>query len=149
MKEKENNTMREIKFRGKSTHSDTWCYGSFVGGNDEPTICGFDIWHTGKYEWQEEKIELYSVGQFTGLHDADGKEIYEGDILHITSERGYFAYPMPEYSYVAYATPSFALGIEGSQWLYDMRIPLIDPDVQIRVIGNIHDNKELLKGNKQ
>ena len=73
--------MREIKFRGRSVHTDNWCYGSFVNNPDEPTICGFDIWADGESDWCEEKVEPHTVGQFTGLHDANGNEIRLGDTI--------------------------------------------------------------------
>ena len=138
--------MREIKFRGRSVHTDNWCYGSFVNNFDEPYICGFDIWEQGRNkEWSEEKVELHTVGQFTGLHDKNGKEIYEGDIVRFNQKFlienilfvGY------EYSHIggfSLCTKEGYYGMFGDAWLEPF---------YCEVIGNIHDNPELLKGGEK
>ena len=67
--------MREIKFRGKSVETGKWEYGNLVITD-----------HNRLYEMIDNErryrgvIAFETVGQFTGLHDKNGKEIYEGDI---------------------------------------------------------------------
>lgn len=121
--------MREILFRGKRTDNGEWIYGDLIQNVDCIKIREQekDIKHISK----SFEIDLETVGQFTGLTDNNGKKIWEGDIV-----KHYNA--VYEISYITkYAR--FAGRNSGC-------IFACIPFGNTEVIGNIHDNSELLKG---
>lgn len=134
--------MRPIKFRGKCCHSDAWAYGNLVDyGEDEyPEIQGFDVFRENDDVWKEPIVERDTIGQFTGLYDKNGEEIYEGDIIkHGTFIGVVDWHPIGNFfineNYGKRQDKCISLGemLENHSFI---------------VVGNIHDNPELLKGGK-
>ena len=131
--------IREIKFRGKDVETGEWVVGYFVGTTDSVAIIipfekvNYDVGYIGDSECCYCFPE--TIGQFTGLYDKNGKEIYEGDILQEigSGKTVLVVYEAPQF---CYADNSF-----GYKFL---NLP-----ENYTVIGNIHDNPELLKGGKE
>jgi len=145
--------MREIKFRGLRIGSSEWVYGSLVNNlwvysenglyphekvheiiTDQFSCDDYDDMQANQ---QNVTVIPQSVGQYTGLKDLNGKEIFQGDILQTTTDKAMAVSWSNKYA-------SFVLNREGwafSHWFGES----CDPD-QCVVIGNIHQNPELLKG---
>lgn len=158
----------EIKFRGKDRRGN-WLVGDlFHIGSSKILIAPSDgDWHDfvplknnpmrfpndGKYQ-----VDENTVGRFTGLHDADGKEIWEGDITELTIPDGSLrrfkvvfgrtertCKPLRDFEDAPWP-------IEVNGWCFDWEGHTLIPSVidgipdymRMRVVGNVHDNPELL-----
>lgn len=138
--------MRTIKFRGKA-HG-RWIYGGLVySDNIEPAIY-FEVGNKvyKRIDWAY--VDPATVGQFTGLFDEDGREIYEGDIIKIVEKFD------DENVYTGNGVVCFEEGIyelqNGKHFAYLGWLMHNDDITKLEVIGNIHDNPEMLeKGGKQ
>ena len=75
------------------------------------------------------------VEQFTGLHDKNGKEIYEGDILK--------TFPIISYDKIAYDSFNVVVRFTSSSWIANGVLGIKQSEIS-EVIGNIHENPELL-----
>lgn len=130
---------REIKFRGKKFCQDEWIYGSLITRGERGADGNFI--DTGRGECYP--LQQDTIGQFTGLHDKNGKEIYEGDIIAVNGRQiGYIVGGVRGYCYDVIYTPAKPNG-EKAWALYS--VVTVDYPNKCEVIGNIYDNPELLK----
>lgn len=123
---------REIAFRGKDADNDhEWKYGSLIVCPDgSPVIVCFD---DDGCELSYDVVPA-TVGQYTGLKDRNGKDIYEGDILRMSYRNDDLGIVKWGSEYAA-----FIIKKEGKlRWWY--------LEGKEEVVGNVHDNPELLKG---
>lgn len=138
--------MRVIEFRGKCIDDGEWAYGDYFSSNEMPKRG--EVGHFIKCGLSEEyRVIPETVGQYTGLKDKNGKEIYEGDVVQNIVTRRDFTMPKDTtpYSYtdVEYATQQTVEYDE--HWAEFKVISTIERGI-LEVIGNIYENPELLKG---
>lgn len=129
--------MREILFRGKREDNGEWVEGNLT------------VWNDGSASIDDEQTissPLYAVypstvGQYTGLTDKNGKKIFEGDIIDTTDRlvkvvwfEGNAQFDLHFIRYKDDVTTTNFKGIH----MRDLK--------EYEVIGNIHDNPELLEG---
>lgn len=100
---------REIKFRGKSSSNHTWLYGYLLKiGKNYHILNSNDMCEDGHHVSQESDIPTWvdpnTIGQFTGLYDKDGKEIYEGDIVEYYIEDSFCINPDCDANLLGYGT---------------------------------------------
>lgn len=137
--------MREILFRGKCIGDNgEWLYGSYLPKSK--TICTETI-ITGTTQYADVFVDPETVGQYTGLTDRNGKKIFEGDIVNMhggCEEMGAREYDIR--CKVVYGRKGYGaeIGFTGA-YNSGMQTPLMCEGA-LTVIGNIHDNPELLEG---
>lgn len=159
--------MREILFRGKAVGTGGWAFGNLVIQETDNSEVNFitnnktvvdvfiqpikKVWDThwnsfGRQEWkavsQMLKVAPYTVGQFTGLTDKNGKKIFEGDIilavLPATRVLSEYVWPLHVVTFV-----DGAFGLEHNKKFVPLKS--FAPSVTFEVIGNIIDNPELME----
>lgn len=128
-------TMREIKFRGKRKDNGEWVYGDLCHWNGDPDRPCIECNHReefGQHYKDAYEVNSATVGQFTGAKDKGGKEIYEGDIL------------VCEYNEPAKVVwdekwATFELDNGQGNFIETMNVPKMPI---YRINGNIHDREE-------
>lgn len=134
--------MRVIKFRGKANDG-RWVYGGLVYGDVIQTAIYFEAGNMAYRRVDWAYVDPATVGQFTGLYDKNGKEIYEGDI--ISSEKH------PHNKHLIFYNEKqgrFMAGLHGNTDISAFGVCGIDDTTWMatkEVVGNVYDNHKLLK----
>lgn len=160
--------MRTIKFRGKRCDNGEWVYGYYARLRNE-----FKEWHCimtekdasenyikdcNSYNMLYTPVNHNTVGQFTGLYDKNGNEIYEGDILLWIRKNVHIeGHPLRDFAdrcEIFYDDDDCAfrfkhkLDCGSCIGLLDFSDDRAD-ESYIEIIGNIHDNHEVLEGGEE
>ena len=142
--------MREIKFRGFNAKNNQWLYGSHILNRGKHFVAP-DEFADGK-TWEDYEVYEESIGQFTGLTDKNGKEIYEGDIVSHPWKDPIFG-DLVETSQFVHSTICFNNGAFVVNYRLQGEYIYLQDFVRLKcieAIGNVHDNPELLeKGGEQ
>ena len=131
---------REILFRGKRTDNSEWIEGvTYITDPDLHTVYigGYDYYTNEEGLQRDEycyEVIPSTVGQYTGLRDQNGRRIFEGDIVQIENPKPF----KPYVSDIKYVGTSFVWGVYVLGEFNEIE--------KIEVIGNIHDNPELIGG---
>ena len=164
---------REIKFRGKRVNGGEWVYGMTISNGTIKRKINNIFFEVAENKWVGVLPE--TLGQYTGLKDKDGKEIYEGDILRVSEYENIL---MKEFNdetncfdmftldeikgdlQQSYTSPviweegTFCISTNGD-WLHHNDtflavlfgdMKLSNPIFEFEVIGNVTDNPEMVKG---
>lgn len=135
---------REIKFRGKSKELNKWFYGSLVNTIE---FADFILEDAGF----ENRVQVIheTVGQFTGLKDTKLIDVFEGDVVSLYKKgsnysrhyQGVVVWNIQQAGYMIrcdkYLIEILSLAMEG-----DGEVTILS---SLEIIGNIHDNPELIK----
>ena len=141
---------REILFRGKRVDNGEWVVGSLIMNvfyhvgdpNSIPYILSvegikYDCWEDLYDEHGIYEVDPETVGQYTGLRDKNGTKIFEGDVVRFINQFGNLAnctivWNQNKIRYEIIRNKNISYG-------------LLRTDIEYEVIGNIHDNPELLE----
>lgn len=139
--------MREIIFRGKRIDNGEWVYGHIYSQVDLPDTIEEELyWYIkpiGSESWVSYRVDPSTIGQYTGLKDKNGERIFEGDVCRF---REWSNGEMCWVGKVHWEHQQFMISggpNKECEIMFELCMSRFIPE-NIEVIGNIHDNPELL-----
>ena len=134
--------MREILFRGKRLDNGEWIEGSYfrLGNKDVYILTGKLPIFACSLAYESYQVIPETVGQYTGLTDKNGKKIFEGDIVRYGGTYHQVVFEK------RWSNAYFGIMMDGIEtWSFSS----ITSAYRMKVLGNIHDNPELLGGDQK
>lgn len=134
--------MREIKFRGKDLKDQSWHIGD-LEYNPAAKVARIHSYDEYGFYSGNSRVDPDTVGQFTGLYDAKGREIYEGDIFRVGDHTIRVVYELDREN-------GFALRIwksptlNSNSWLLPLEKSFV---TDYEIAGNIYDEQEQINAN--
>lgn len=127
--------MRTIKFRGKSLGNHEWVYGDLTQQPTSPprirTLEKVD--ENGIASAAYAEVDPDTVGQYIGQRDKRGRQVYEGDIIRDVEDLTFEIWWVSGYGAFMYRP------CRGEGYILSL-----DPGLEFTVVGNVHDNPEML-----
>ena len=125
--------IENIKFRGKSKKTVEWLYGDLIRNVEGAfaIVPPYEISMNNYY--RNYVVDKETIGQYTGLKDKNGREIYEGDILCYRDAKFQ--------THIVYHNGGFYFSHFGGTTFTAIGDHEIN---KYTIVGNIYDNKELL-----
>lgn len=160
--------MREILFRGKREADNEWILGSLIVWPDGDTQI-YRHTHKGMCVMGKSMVQSETVGQYTGLTDKNGKKIFEGDVIRYNTFDDFDCHSVVKFGKyeqdgsAGEYNPKSCIGwycevdnFTAPDWAdedpvfffndYLKQQNLLEVNDECEIIGNIHDNPELLGG---
>jgi len=134
---------RQIKFRGKRVDTEQWVYGDLVHNAFDGTSSVMEVGIVPNNYYPYGVIPE-TVGQYTGLNDKNGNEIFEGDIIKSGLGEIFFDVKFAQFR-IRWHEKTWEY-IRGNNQSYQNGEALFfNHEISFEIIGNIHDNPSLIK----